>query len=291
MGTDHARVPANFLPPAAPEGACLRRLDFTHTDPPLLMYKGLFAAVIDNVFTESECKTILEIAEASTIPPESPNTTPTWERAMINVGGGRQLLITDSRNCGRIIYDSPPLAQRLLDRLLPFLKECGIDRLQDRPEITGSGPAMRGEVCQLSRINERLRFLKYEGGEYFKPHCDGMYITPDGQERSYITIHLYLNGDGEQDMTELTRGIEKAKGQGRAAVAKSPDGSSETLLGGATSFMSTSRSQGGVVRIFPKTGSILVFQHRDLLHAGDDVFRGVKYTMRTDIMYRASKLS
>nr|POE79725.1 hypothetical protein CFP56_07790 [Quercus suber] len=35
----------------------------------------------------------------------------------------------------------------------------------------------------------------------------------------------------------------------------------------------------------PRCGRILLFQHRDLLHSGDDVVRGVKYTMRTDLMY------
>ena len=26
-----------------------------------------------------------------------------------------------------------------------------------------------------------------------RPHCDGAYETPDGKERSYFTLHLYLN--------------------------------------------------------------------------------------------------
>jgi hypothetical protein len=35
----------------------------------------------------------------------------------------------------------------------------------------------------------------------------------------------------------------------------------------------------------PKAGRVLIFQHRNLYHSGDDVLAGVKYTMRTDIMY------
>jgi len=35
----------------------------------------------------------------------------------------------------------------------------------------------------------------------------------------------------------------------------------------------------------PKMGSVLIFQQRYLLHSGDDVIRGMKLTMRTDIMY------
>jgi hypothetical protein len=39
------------------------------------------------------------------------------------------------------------------------------------------------------------------------------------------------------------------------------------------------------VDVDPKAGRVLIFQHRDLYHCGDDVLKGVKYTMRTDIMY------
>jgi hypothetical protein len=35
----------------------------------------------------------------------------------------------------------------------------------------------------------------------------------------------------------------------------------------------------------PKAGRVLVFQHDNLIHSGDNVLRGVKFTMRTDLMY------
>ncbi len=41
----------------------------------------------------------------------------------------------------------------------------------------------------------RLRFLRYDPGEYFKPHMDGSYERENG-ERSLITVHLYLNEVG-----------------------------------------------------------------------------------------------
>ena len=36
----------------------------------------------------------------------------------------------------------------------------------------------------------------------------------------------------------------------------------------------------------PKVGRVLIFQHRDLLHSGDDVTSGIKMTVRTDMMYK-----
>jgi hypothetical protein len=89
-------------------------------------------------------------------------------------------------------------------------------------------------------------------------HCDGTYETPDRKERSYFTLHLYLNDPNGKD------------GQ-------------EPLEGGATTFFSWNMDKR--IDVIPKCGRVLLFQHRDLLHSGDDVESGLKLTMRTDIMY------
>ena len=89
-------------------------------------------------------------------------------------------------------------------------------------------------------------------------HGDGAYETPDGTERSYFTLHLYLN-NAESDDGQLL------------------------LKGGATTFHSWDMEQR--IDVVPKTGRVLLFQQRNLLHSGDDVEFGVKLTMRTDIMY------
>jgi hypothetical protein len=284
MGRESASIPDGFLPPQAPRDAHSRKIDFANADSSLPEYKDLFAAVIDNLLTESECEELIRLAEATTIKNNTDTTTPTWERAMINMGNGKQALATDTRNCGRIIWDAPLLAQRLLDRLIPFLRQFGIDRIENQPRVTGL--AGRGKIYHLSRLNERLRFLKYEGGEYFRPHWDAFYQTPNGQERSYYTIHLYLNGEGEQDLEELQRAKQEAENEQGNANADLGG----KLLGGATSFVADFKEER-VLRVFPKTGSVLVFQQNNLLHGGDPVFRGTKYTMRTDVMYREQAIS
>ncbi|KAJ5273598.1 Prolyl 4-hydroxylase alpha subunit [Penicillium angulare] len=300
-------IPKSFLQ-GPPQKAVVHQIDFTKTTPPIPAFKNDFAAVIDNFMTESECTELLHLAEQSTNP--TSDQTPVWERAMINSGGGKEVMSVDSRKSGRIIFDSPDIAQRILDRLMPFMKEFNIDRVHDMPAVTGLGPARRGETFHLSGLNERLRFLRYEGGDYFRPHWDGRYVRPDGKEGSLFTIHLYLNGEGEQDMEELLPEIERAEkknalfvkggevdlmdvgneseledGSGSGTSARvAADSNKEKLLGGATSFTDDYRARE-VVRVFPKTGSILIFQQRHLMHCGDDVFRGVKYTVRSDIMY------
>lgn len=57
----------------------------------------------------------------------------------------------------------------------------------------------------LAGLNERMRFLRYEGGDYFRPHWDGSYVDRNGggdgdgrERRSLLTVHLYLNGEGSR---------------------------------------------------------------------------------------------
>ncbi|CAG7925500.1 unnamed protein product [Penicillium olsonii] len=297
-------IPADFLRGPA-QHATLHKLDFEQTTPPIPAFKNHFAAVVEDLLTESECKELLRLGEDSTRTelPDSTLSAPKWERATINAGNNRQIMSVDSRKSGRVIFDSAEVAARLFDRILPFLRECDIEVIKNRPLVTGLGPAKRGEELRLSRLNERLRFLRYEGGDYFRPHWDGCYVTPDGKEKSLFTIHLYLNGEGDQDMDELRPHIERAEKQnwlfqkngeidlsevgfeeaGDSSALEAHD-ENDTLLGGATSF-SDGMTSKEAVRIFPKTGSVLIFQQRNLFHCGDDVFRGVKYTVRTDVLY------
>ena len=58
------------------------------------------------------------------------------------------------------------------------------------------------------------------------------------------------------------------------------------LVGGATTFYSNDEKRR--LDVHPKAGRVLIFQHRRLYHSGDDVLKGTKYTMRTDIMYEFS---
>ena len=122
-----------------------------------------------------------------------------------------------------------------------------------------------------------LLMFRLLGGDYFRPHCDGSYETPDGKERSYFTLHLYLNNAGGPTNDELA----EMDPEDRKKVEKL------ALMGGATTFHSLTGfgQKEREYDVLPKTGRILLFQHRDLLHSGADVHGGVKYTMRTDLMY------
>jgi len=138
----------------------------------------------------------------------------------------------------------------------------GLRVVVDNTELTdwllaALAPHLPAEVgaWELVDLNERLRFLCYTPGMEFKAHVDGEYERLAGQHaagsKSKITVQLYLHS------------LPKA-------------------FGGATTFFPGS---GDDLPCQPLVGSVLLFT-QDLEHAGSLVTGGLKYTMRTEAMYR-----
>lgn len=94
-------------------------------------------------------------------------------------------------------------------------------------------------------FNERFRWYRYTIGQRFAPHYDGCFERDNG-ERSEFTFLVYLNQDYQ---------------------------------GGETRFF-----EPELLVVTPRTGLALVFHHPQL-HEGAAVESGVKYVMRTDVMY------
>ena len=131
-----------------------QRVDFAAT--PLREHVGKYAVILDHVLTVDECAALSRAAEAYA----------PYERAMVNVGNGRQRAMPSVRHCDRVIWDDRTVVARLWKRVVPFVPE--LERLYGWPGVTGSGPARRGETWAATRLNERMRFLRYGPGEYFR---------------------------------------------------------------------------------------------------------------------------
>lgn len=185
------------------------------------------AFTLSHIFSPEECQEWITMSEEKG-----------YEPALLNVGGGRQISAPEYRNSDRCIIDSHELAQKLFVRLKPFL-----------PTHWKNGK------YELVSLNERLRFLRYDPGQKFKPHTDGQYRREDGSgEESFITVQLYLN---------------------------------EGYKGGETTFIDPENAACRV-SFSIKTGLVLLFEHR-ILHEGSAVKDGRKYAIRTDVMYRPVK--
>jgi len=105
-------------------------------------------------------------------------------------------------------------------------------------------------------LNWRFRVYKYPPGGTFTPHVDDRMKLPGDGLITLFTFMIYLN---------------------------------ENLDGGETTFFERrqgSRKKPGTTRVItPRTGMALVFDHL-LFHEGSVVRRGVKYALRSDVIYR-----
>ncbi|KAL0942765.1 oxidoreductase domain containing protein [Colletotrichum truncatum] len=254
-------IPSHFLSGPPPKPVTLTRIDWSKTKLP--ENGDRFAVVLDNVLTPEECKQLQELAEQSVIE-RGPNGDEPWQPAMVNIGDGWEILEPEYRNSDRIIWDQQTIVDRLWERcaLAPGLKDdlAGFDGMTKTKKGVKTG-------WRFNRFNKRMRFLKYQKGQFFRPHCDGPYSeeSKDGTIfRTHYTVHLYLND----------------------SVAEVGEDNAD-LVGGATSFLSYDEKRK--VDVDPKAGRVLIFQHNRLYHSGDDVIKGTKYTMRTDILYELSR--
>ncbi|CAK9050337.1 unnamed protein product [Durusdinium trenchii] len=100
------------------------------------------------------------------------------------------------RNNARLVHFSEGLASALYRRLLPHLRHRDLFLLQPM----GFGAEGRWKP---SGVNHCFRVSRYQPGEHFARHCDGMYTNDDG-ECSIYSLVIYLNDDYEGGWLEFT---------------------------------------------------------------------------------------
>ena len=189
-----------------------------------------FAIILDNVFTNEECDSLIKLSE------EIPEN---YEIAKVTYDD-EQIIDTNYRNNKRWLNFDKKLAETFFEKIKSYIP-------------------IEFEGNKISCLNERLSFLKYSPGEYFKAHQDGYYIRPDDSEISYITVQIYLNDLKTEDE-------------------------------GTTTFIED--VYNGIYKnysVIPKAGRVLLFEH-DIEHEGSILKNGLKYCIRTDVMYSIEKI-
>ena len=177
---------------------------------------------IDNFLSDSACKMLINETEELK-----------YIEAPVTLDGNKGVfkIMPDVRNNTRVILDDTNLADFLIFQLKKYLPET-----------------FKNE-WELTKLNSRFRFYRYEKGQTFKPHIDGKYIESEICE-SKLTLLIYL---------------------------------SDNFIGGETTFFDKTEDQVRF-KVIPKLGQVLVFDHHQL-HSGDPVKEGIKYVLRTDVMY------
>ena len=151
-------IPDSFLTSAPVAPVTLRHVPFASSEIP--EYAGRLAVSLDNVLSPEECQQLLTLAEAS-VPMEDGVESP-WRPALLNVGVGLEVVATEVRNNDRIIWDEQTVVDRLWQRCL------NAEGLKDLMSRTPKDKHVLSGRWVFERVNNRMRFLKYTPGQYFK---------------------------------------------------------------------------------------------------------------------------
>ena len=136
------------------------------------------------------------------------------------------------------------------DKLYTRIKQCCPEKIK-----------CDGIIWQICGLNERLRWCKYIKGQKFDMHCDARYERNE-KEKSFYTVNIYLN-DGNTD-----------------------------FQGGRTLFYTTNMETWKEEvndTVTASSGVALIFEQypSEIYHSGEQIYDGIKYLMRTDVMYQA----
>ena len=151
-------------PPPTFSNPPLPKRDWNDYKPSAIKKKDIaingLAFTLDNVFTQDECKDIIDWSENLGYIPAA-------------LGHGTRV-VSHVRKSDRCLIDTPELANIIFQRIRRYL-----------PKQFNGG--------NLIEVNERLRCLRYDPGGFFRKHADGFYERPDRSAISQITVQFYLN--------------------------------------------------------------------------------------------------
>eukprot|EP01080_Neovahlkampfia_damariscottae_P012143 gene12143-5634_t len=196
----------------------------TNTKRKNLKVENSRAFLLENFFSETECKFYIDQLE--------------------NIGFKKvqNEYPQNYRNNERLILFSNELSGVITEKLFPFLNQKDID------QISPIGFGSEG-IWKPYRINECFKFCKYEKGQKFDAHRDGIY-SPNEDECTIFTVLIYLN---------------------------------HNFKGGKTLFLDSKKNIkfSGI----PKCGSAVVFTG-ETIHQAEPIIEGFKYILRTEIIFK-----
>jgi len=168
---------------------------------------------------------------------------------------------TSYRNNDRVVINSKEVADLIWERISPYIQPIEITPTERHKVESGYG--IEG-IWKPKGLNTIWRLAKYNTGGHFAPHYDGN-IVLSSQLRSMKTFMLYLNGGFEGGTTNFVDENQR--------LYKDPE-----------TGRYTAEEKNILLRIKPEPGMAIIFNHA-ILHEGEQVKTGIKYIMRSDILF------
>jgi hypothetical protein len=148
----------------------------------------------------------------------------------------------------RVVLYDPKSAKILFERVKKYLPKTVVE--------------CSGNVWTLKELNPMIRFGKYNPDDAFAAHKDSGFNELG--TKAMLTVMFYLSTvDNSQQVGGRTRMLTLNK-----TCRKSEDENCEILD-----------------MVEPKEGKCIIFNQYSIYHDGEKVKEGLKYIMRTDIMY------
>jgi len=210
-------------------------------------YGGGALLQLEKFLTDAECERLNAAAE--------------------RVGYGKTSYPQEYRGNRRLITTDPSLAERLWERLRPHVPEY----LEGKPLPDDNDHQPSSSTWRACGLNECFRLAKYHPGHRFASHCDANFVRHD-DNMSFYTVNIYLNTVEKGGGGATRFYTEKASRRGSRLSLARPLGPEDCDLA-----------------IQPEAGLAVVFlqpPQAQLLHDGEELVKGFKYLLRTDIMYR-----
>eukprot|EP00756_Hemistasia_phaeocysticola_P035592 Hpha_TRINITY_DN16595_c0_g2::TRINITY_DN16595_c0_g2_i1::g.132686::m.132686 len=181
------------------------------------------------------------------------------------IGFGRTSYPQQYRGNLRLIVTDPGLSRALWERVRPHV-----------PERLVTKEYGREAVWRAVGLNECFRLAKYYEGHRFGAHCDARFERTD-DEKSFFTVNVYTNSvkpeNGGRTRFYLNKKRENRDRQARRKGTGREEPTDEDFD----------------LQLQPEAGTACLFQHgpgQELLHDGERLRGGVKYLLRSDVMYR-----
>lgn len=179
------------------------------------------------------------------------------------------------RENGRIQIDDADLAQQIYSRLLPLLPS------------TVDGIAPRG-------CSSNVRFYRYTVGQRFGKHIDESHHDEALCGVTKYTLLIYLNGSEpmasqSSSSTAATNAVDCPSDVSAAQYVDNHITEVDIVkcTGGDTVFYKRHHDTDALLEVSPQMGMLLLHGHgsKCLTHEGREVTSGVKYLLRTDVVY------
>jgi prolyl 4-hydroxylase len=204
---------------------------------------------IKNVLTLEECKSYIELSEKKGYKPATLQLTENKN--------SQEIIATDIRNHDRVIIENSEISELLWNRI----KDNFPNNFKIIKELVPSNDNKMSEECDFIAVgvSNYFRFYRYNVGQRFVRHFDGyeygsMIYTKNLSNQPNVptpklSILIYLN---------------------------------EEFQGGKTTFFNSKGKE--IVAVTPQTGKVLIYNYQ-ILHEGSLVSEGLKYIMRSDILF------